>query len=200
MYNWKNLTEEQKNEIIKTRKIQKLPWHSPLHIDSGDKNYMLTASCYNHEHRIGFTYNRMQEFEASLLKVINEYSSEIFAWCILPNHYHVLIRTSKIKELIANIGKLHGRISFLWNKEENIKGRQNWHGIAETVMKSKGHFYASLNYINNNPVKHCYVTKWADWNYSSAEIYLNKVGREKVLKIWNHYPLFDYGKNWDDYE
>ena len=197
MYNWRTFNEEQKEYVLKHRMVQQLPWHSPLHIDSGDRKYMITASCYNHEHRIGFNRKRVMAFEKELLNCLNDYSSEIFAWVILPNHYHCLVKSVKIKEILSALGKLHGRTSYFWNKDEQAQGRKNWCNAIETVIKSEGHFYASLNYIHHNPVKHKYVDKWQDWVYSSANLYLDKVGKDKAKKIWDRYPVLDYGKDWD---
>jgi hypothetical protein len=40
------------------------------------------------------------------------------AWCVLPNHYHVLVKTADLKTLVAALSRLHGGMSFRWNREE----------------------------------------------------------------------------------
>ena len=64
-------------------------------------------------------------------------------------------------------------------------------------MRSERHFYASLNYIHNNPVRHGYTVKWQDWPFSSAAEFLERSGRERAAQLWKAYPIRDYGKNWD---
>jgi putative transposase len=64
-------------------------------------------------------------------------------------------------------------------------------------MKSERHFWATLNYVHHNPVKHRYVKRWVDWPWSSAARYLEEVGREEAERIWSEYPVLDYGKQWD---
>jgi putative transposase len=64
-------------------------------------------------------------------------------------------------------------------------------------MRSERHYFATLNYIHNNPVKHGYVQKWQDWPFSSAREYLEKVGFEMASTIWKEYPVLDFGKGWD---
>jgi len=54
-----------------------------------------------------------------------------------------------------------------------------------------------MNYVHNNPVHHGYVDRWTDWPWSSAEKYLEAVGRDRASEIWREYPLLDYGKKWD---
>ncbi|MDQ3668350.1 MAG: transposase [Acidobacteriota bacterium] len=58
-----------------------------------------------------------------MIQVCEEFCSQIYAWCILPNHYHALIRTDRIKELRHGLGQFHGRSSFTWNGEDNRRGR-----------------------------------------------------------------------------
>lgn len=135
-----------------------------------------------------------------LLSLCSEFGAKLFAWCILPNHYHLLIQTNKIKEFQSvALGKFHGSTSFRWNAEDSSRGRKTWYRSFERPMKSNRHFWASLNYIHHNPVKHGYVSRWQNWVYSSAANYLESVGREKAMEIWRGFPILDYGKDWDDY-
>ena len=66
-------------------------------------------------------------------------------------------------------------------------------------MRSPRHFWATMNYINNNAVKHGYADKWQDWVFSSARRYLEEVGTEQAAHIWRKYPVLDYGSDWDIY-
>ena len=125
-------------------------------------------------------------------------AGEIKAWAVLPNHYHLLISVSNLKNAIGALGKLHGVTSRRWNKEENEQGRKCWHRVADRKIRNANHYYATLNYIHHNPVKHNLVKKWDEWHFSSAEQFLQDAGRDQALKIWTHYPVFDYGKGWDD--
>ncbi len=79
-----------------------------------------------------------------------------------------------------------------------MRGRKVWFNAVETGMKSDAHYWASVNYIHHNPVKHGYVQKWLDWTFSSAALWLKKLGRAKVEDIWKGYPISEYGKGWDD--
>jgi putative transposase len=64
-------------------------------------------------------------------------------------------------------------------------------------MKNESHYWASVNYVHYNPVKHGYVKKADMWISSSFREYLDKYGREHLVALWRKYPLNDYGKNWD---
>ena len=140
----------------------------------------------------------MTKAESDLLKLCRQMAGTVYAWCILPNHYHVLLRTDQIKELRTELGKFHGRSSFTWNGEEQQRGRQVWHNCYDHEIVSNRHFWATVNYVHHNPIKHRYTDKWQDWPWSSAADFLETVGREKAAYLWNTFPILDYGKGWDD--
>ncbi len=200
MYDWRKMNEKEREEALASRKGRKLPWHSPPHLEfEGEVSFIITAACFEHAPIIGKTPGRMAECERELLDLCEKVDAKIFAWCILPNHYHLLVRTDDIKLLRKEFGKFHGRSSRFWNKEDNAQGRKTWFNFFDRNMRSARHFWATLNYIHQNPIKHGYVKSWQDWAFSSARKYLSDFGKEKAEYIWKEYPILDYGKGWDNY-
>jgi putative transposase len=200
MYYWRKLTEKQRREIFQYRLMQKLPWHRPPHIEyDGAQTFIFSAACFDHEPVIGISPQRLAEFEKMLIEICTNACEKLWAWCILPNHYHLLFRTEFITKLKKEIGLLHGRTSRIWNLEDQKLGRKVWYNYFERPMKSNRHFWASLNYVNNNAVHHGYVEKWHDWPFTSASRYLEEMGREETARIWQEYPILDYGKGWDEF-
>ncbi|HEY5884707.1 MAG TPA: hypothetical protein VIT88_08480 [Pyrinomonadaceae bacterium] len=139
----------------------------------------------------------MTQCEADLLNICNQLSTAVYSWCILPNHYHVVVRTEQLEQLLKEIGLFHGRSSFQWNGEDDQRGRKVWYNCFEKPVKSDRHFWATLNYVHNNPVHHGYVKHWQDWPWSSASRFLEELGKDRVKEIWKKYPVLDYGKKWD---
>jgi len=198
MYHWRKMTEGDREQVLELRKARNLPWHSPPHLDfKVAKQYLVSSSCYEHVPVIGKDAERMTECEAEVLGICDNFCSRIYAWCILPNHYHVLLKTERIQELRGAIGEFNGRSSFEWNRADDRRGRKVWFNCFERPMKSERHFWATLNYVHHNPVHHGYVKKWSEWPWSSAQQYLAKVGTEEAKRIWLKYPILDYGKKWD---
>lgn len=103
-------------------------------------------------------------------------------------------------EVVKDIHKMHGRLSFQWNGEDGQRGRKVWFNCAERAMRSERHFWVTVNYIHHNPVRHGYVEHWQDWPFSSAANYLESMGKEKAAEVWRAFPILDYGKGWDDPE
>ena len=198
-YAWRTMSNEQRTQALQQRYLRDHPWHGPPHRGSDCESvYLFTAACYEHAPVIGLSEERMELFVDQLLAATKGCCSHVYAWVVLPNHYHVLARTPDALKVVAELGKLHGRSSFQWNGEDHQRGRKVWHRAVETRMKSNEHHWATINYVHHNPVKHGYAQHWQDWPFSSAVACLEKLGREEAARLWRAYPINDYGKGWDD--
>ncbi len=198
MYRWRKLSGDDQAALLAWRQQLRRPWHSPPHFVEGPAVFHLTAACYEHANVIGVSMGRLSRFSELLLETMDALHAEVDAWCVLPNHYHLLVRVNDLKEVIAALGKLHGRTSHAWNGEDGTRGRKVWSAPADRLIRNDDHFWATMNYIHHNPVKHGHVTHWQEWSFGSANGFLDEVGREEARHIWKAYPVLDYGKGWDD--
>lgn len=198
-YIWRQLMPLQRAEILESRKKRGVPWHSPPHRPNfSPLCFHVTAACYEHQPHIGRSDDRMDAFTHDLLAVLASHANQTFAWTVLQNHYHALVKASDILGLLRELGKLHGRSSYDWNTHENTRGRKVFFRAIERSMRSERHYFATLNYVHHNPVHHGYVEKWAQWPWSSASQYLSQTDPNEAKRIWKNYPLDGYGKGWDD--
>ncbi len=92
----------------------------------------------------------------------------LIAWCVMPNHVHVLIETRAghpLAEVIHSwksftakeINKALGRSGEIWQRE-----------YFDRYIRDDRHLQAAVNYIEENPVKAKLVTSAEDWRFSSA--------------------------------
>jgi putative transposase len=129
---------------------------------------------------------------------------ELFAYCIMPNHVHMifqslnndaagLIRDFKgytSKKIIATIKEnpLESRKEYLLNmfeaagaKRSNVKKYQLWqHDNMPIELYSDKVIKQKFDYIHQNPVKAGLVFNAIDWKYSSAS---NYYGDNSVVEI-----------------
>ena len=163
-YLWRQLNEKQRAELLLWRRARGYPWHSPTHRPNfGHLRFLISASCFEHRHYIAHTPERMDNFASDLVAVFAAHAEQMFAWCVLPNHYHVLVETPDVKGLLRELGLLHGRTAHAWNGEEQARGRKVFFRAVERAMRSDRHYWATLNYVHHNPVRHGYVAHWTDW-------------------------------------
>jgi putative transposase len=196
MYEWRKMTPEQQQVAVEERKRLGYPWHRPPHPDCPGEHRLISAACFEHRTYLN-TAERLAWFEGQLLGTLNGISTPCAAWCVLPNHYHVLVPIVDFKIFGREIGRLHGRTSFEMNREDNTRGRKVWHDFEDRCMRGEGHYWTTLNYVHNNPVKHGYVKRWQEWPFSSVHAYLAAKGREWMVDLWLSYPVLNYGDKWD---
>jgi putative transposase len=146
MYQWRRMVAKQRNETLQFRLRQGLPWHSPPHYEDDSEVYLITAACFEQKPILGLSPARMADFEAKLLLALTPRCPKIFAWIVLPNHYHVLVHAPRVTEALAAIGQLHGRMSHHWNGEEQRRRRQVWHRAVETAKSV--HLYTPPTWFN----------------------------------------------------
>jgi putative transposase len=126
-----------------------------------------------------------------LKSLIVEFDVKLRAWVILNDHYHLLLKTARGKDLSRFFGQLHGSTSRQINLWDGTKGRQVWHNYWDTCVRDERGLWTRFNYIHHNPVKHGYVQAMEDWPFSSYHYYLRTKGREWLLDCWSRYPVVD---------
>jgi putative transposase len=132
-------------------------------------------------------------FKHSMLRGI-----ELRAWVVLPNHYHLLAYVPEFEDLGGMFRLVHGPTAVEWNREDGTVGQKVWYRFSDRAIRSKGHYYTTLNYIHFNPVKHRYVASPYGWSESSVGWYVEHYGRGWLRDLWVTYPLRSYGESWDD--
>lgn len=197
MYKYRQLTAEQKAEVVQQRLARGYPPHSPPHPVRDRPYYLLTAACYEHQAHMAQAERRQVVLDMLLNEFIQA-GQEIMAWVILPNHYHLLVHVTEFDRLGKLLRAVHGPTSYQWNLEDHTTGRKTWYRYTDRAIRSERHYYTTLNYIHYNPVKHHYVDSPYDWPESSVHWYLAHHGRDWLRELWASYPLKSYGDKWDD--
>lgn len=94
----------------------------------------------------------------------------LLAWCVMPNHVHVLIETRDGWPLS---GVLHSWKSFTAKAINQHLGRTGtvWmRDYFDRYIRDDYHLAAVINYIHGNPVKAGLVQKEWEWPYSSVRM------------------------------
>ena len=195
MYEYRGMTEAKRAKVLANRKLHLHPWHAPPHFEQTRGVYIVSAACYEHRPLMA-TKMRRTEWETNIIDRLPE-NIDIHAWVVLPNHYHLLIE-GDLAVFAHRIARLHNGFATRWNLEDKTPGRKVWHRFSDRLIRSEKHYYASLNYIHANPVKHGHAATADAWKWSSLPLYMDTIGRERLAEWWREYPVGDYGKGWDE--
>jgi putative transposase len=95
------------------------------------------------------------------------YNVQIWAYCLMPNHVH-LIAVPKTKDgLNLAIGEAHRRYSRGINFREGWRGHL-WQGRFSSFILDESYLLACTRYVELNPVRAGLVKKPEAWRWSSA--------------------------------
>ncbi len=98
----------------------------------------------------------------------DEQRYRLLAWCIMPNHVHVVAEmlaghsmsnvVKSWKSFTSRQANVHlGRTGAFWEPD-----------YFDRYMRNEDHLMRTIEYVENNPVKASLVDKAVDWPWSSA--------------------------------
>ena len=198
-YEYRKLTSQEREEIVRYRRERGYPLHAPPHPFREAGYYLITAANFEHVHVMNSPARRT-EFEILLLEAMKEIQAGPIAWVILPNHYYILGDFKSLDSVSAALKSLHGKTSRQWNLEDNLTERRRvWYKFADRLMRSEKQLDHTFNYIHYNPIKHGYTDDFPDWPWSSFKLYEENKGRDWLREKWtsSKFPE-EYGQGWDD--
>lgn len=187
-YEYRKLSQIEREEVLRIRKENGYPLHSPPHPIRTHGYYLITATCFDHAPVMGAS-DRRNDFETRLLDNLKSILAEVVAWVVLPNHYHFLACFECFECISTMMKKLHTSTSFEWNQTDGLTGRRRvWYHYVDRLMRSEGQMAQVFNYIHYNPVKHGYVDSPYDWIWSSLGLYEQDYGRDWLREKWVKFP------------
>jgi putative transposase len=93
--------------------------------------------------------------------------TEIWSYCLMPNHVHIILVPSDEDGLRATFGDLHRRYTGFVNARMRTTGHL-WQGRFGSVAMDEGHLVAAFRYVALNPVRARMVRRAPDWRWSST--------------------------------
>ncbi|UOP05194.1 REP-associated tyrosine transposase [Conchiformibius kuhniae] len=149
---------------------------------------LASGACYFftlalHNRRQDLLVRHIADLRRTFSEVKQKYDFEIIAACILPEHLHLLMRLPPddnrypmrlrlIKSAFSRaIPKTEAvSLSRQRKNERGIWQRRYW----EHEIRNQQDLNAHIDYIHFNPVKHGYVVRVKDWQYSSFHRYVRQ--------------------------
>ena len=120
-----------------------------------------------------FTVKRDYELFVDLIREsVDMWNVNIVAYCLMPNHYHMLIQTP-----LGNITRVMRHINGVYTQRYNRKHGEDgqvFRGRYKSILvHGDSYLLQLLRYIHRNPVKAGLVDSLSDYVWSSHKAYLS---------------------------
>ncbi len=95
----------------------------------------------------------------------------VWAWCLMPNHVHLVVVPEAADALAKAIGDTHRDYTRRVNRREGWAGYL-WQGRFASCPMDEPHCLAAIRYVERNPERAGLVARAAEWPWSSARAHL----------------------------
>ncbi len=117
--------------------------------------------------------------------------TKVWAYCLMPNHVHLILVPSHEDGLRATLGDAHRRYTRYINARHKWTGHL-WQGRFGSVAMDEEHLLHGVRYVSLNPVRAKLVKRARDWKWSSARAHLagKDNGLVSVAPVLERCPSF----------
>ena len=132
--------------------------------------------------------------------------AHFFSYCLMPNHFHFLVRIKDIlpskkfknKSLSSYISHQLGNLQNTFSKKINYrrktKGGLFCQSVNRNLITSEEYRQMAVAYIHNNPVKHSFCNMPDEWKFSSYKTIISKgktnIDRDEVISWFENLENF----------
>jgi len=93
--------------------------------------------------------------------------AEIWSYCLMPNHVHIILVPHDADGLRRTFGDVHRRYTGYINARLRTTGHL-WQGRFGSVAMDEAHLVAAFRYVALNPVRAGLVKRATDWKWAST--------------------------------
>jgi putative transposase len=116
---------------------------------------------------------------------------EVWAWCLMPNHVHLILVPSDADGLRRALSRVH-RIYAGTIQARRKRTGHFWQGRFGAVAMDERHLAAALRYVSLNPERARLVARAQDWRWSSTRAHMRGKddGVTALAPVHDRFPNF----------
>jgi putative transposase len=145
----------------------------------------------NRRQQVFFSDADYESYVTLLAKSCRKAHVAVWAYCLMPNHVHLILVPREIDGLRAALADAHRRYSREINFREGWRGYL-WQGRFASFPMDDNYLLACARYVELNPVRAKLAARARDWRWSSAGAHLK--GQDDGLVRVS--PLLERMKDW----
>src|SRR3984957_11163838 len=111
------------------------------------------------------TFFSASDYRLYLKIAAEEFASagaQVWAYCLMPNHVHLIVVPSEESGLAKAVGATHARYTRAINQREGWRGYL-WQGRFASFPMDEAYLIHCPRYIGLNPVRACLTPTAIDW-------------------------------------
>lgn len=121
-----------------------------------------------------------RRFLAVLRETLEGVSWQCYAYCLMGNHYHLVIGTPKAN-LSSGMHRLNGAYARWFNRLHGHQGHLFQDRFHSQLVERDSHLLEACRYVVLNPVRAGLVREPADWAWSSYRATVNVLPETELL-------------------
>jgi len=140
-----------------------------------------------------------RRFHEKLMKEVEKTTHKLHGYCLMPNHFHLLIQQITTDSLVEIIGRLQISYAKYFNLKHDHKGQVFEGRFGAKLIEADDYLLMVSRYIYRNPIEAGLVKDIGDWRWSSYWSYLGEGIKEPLVTtehILSYYqktnPQLDY--------
>jgi putative transposase len=128
-------------------------------------------------------------FERVLEEAHQRYPIELLAYCVMPNHWHFVLRPTKTGQLTDFLRWLTHTHTMRWHAYYQSAGTGHlYQGRFKAFpVADDDHFYSVVRYVERNALRAKLVRRAEDWRWSS--LWRRESGDADSRKLLSRWPL-----------
>ena len=127
-----------------------------------------------------------------------KFEVRIWAYCLMPNHVHLILLPATVGGLARAVGEIHQRYTRRINFREGWRGHL-WQGRFASFVMSEKHLMGATRYVERNPVKGGFVARAEDWRWSSAAAHCGDEGDCLAEREWLTERIAGMTSTWSEH-
>jgi putative transposase len=141
----------------------------------------------NHREDIFFSPHDRQTYMLWLAHYAKRHAMDIWAYCLMTNHVHLIVTGRRKDSLAGAIGRAHMRYARFINRRNGWTGHL-WANRYFSTPLDEAHLWRAVKYVELNPVRAGMAGRAEEYEWSSAAAHCGLRGEDALLAAERPFP------------